>query len=121
MSAKVKKNQVGPETSETTSNRPASKSVGSELKSDSSKPIDKKKRTQSSSRKGEESSDPPASLGIDKSMRVDAKGNVIVKGGKKHRISFKPDIAQVIHVESYKEYNMESYNPSNTGCSCNLF
>ena len=38
--------------------------------------------------------------------RKDAKGNIISKGNKLYHVSFKQDFAEVIDVESYKEYNI---------------
>ncbi len=74
----------------------------------------------------------------DSKIRRDAKGNPIVKGRKKHRVSFKDvldknaDLVEVVEIESFKDYNAEELsivedknatfgNQSNTrnGCSGN--
>ena len=39
-------------------------------------------------------------------IRKDAKGNIISKANKLYHVSFKQDFAEVIDVESYKEYNI---------------
>ena len=41
-----------------------------------------------------------------KNERKDAKGNIINKLNKDYHVSFKEDFAEIIQVESYKEYNI---------------
>lgn len=77
----------------------------------------------------------------DNKIRRDAKGNVIVKGRKKHRISFKDilnknaNLVDVVDIESYKEYNAKELSileekqgtinnmniNDNTSCACIVF
>ena len=48
--------------------------------------------------------------------RVDSNGFPIMKGGKNHKIAFKDDLVRVIHIESYKKYNLESTNEATKNC-----
>lgn len=53
------------------------------------------------------------------STRQDANGNPILKGGRKHKISFKDKVEDVKVVENWKEYNADNYTTST--CYCNIF
>ena len=61
---------------------------------------------------------------ITKIIRVDARGNNIIKGQKKHVVTFcdlisKKNIAEIVPIDSYKQYNVDvSTFPEETGCSC---
>lgn len=50
--------------------------------------------------------------------RLDSFGYPILKGGRKHRVSFKEDLCKVIKVENWKSYNMDSTYEKKK-CSCN--
>jgi hypothetical protein len=50
--------------------------------------------------------------------RVDSFGYPILKGGKKHRICFREDIAKVITVDNWKMFNMDSNLAEKTKCMC---
>ena len=41
-------------------------------------------------------------------LRKDQFHNEIKKGGKEHKITFKENFAEIIFIESYKEYNIKS-------------
>jgi len=63
-------------------------------------------------------------LSITKINRLDAKGVSIIKGQKKHSLTFcdligKKSFAEIVDVESYKKYNtdMSSLNDE-PGCTC---
>lgn len=64
------------------------------------------------------------SFSITKIIRVDAKGNSIIKGQKKHTVTFcdlisRRNIAEIVQVDSFKQYNVDvSIFPEETGCSC---
>ena len=49
---------------------------------------------------------------------LDSFGYPILKGGKKHRISFKEDIAKVIKVDNWKLLNIDSSYDSRKNCLC---
>lgn len=50
------------------------------------------------------------------SGRLDANGYPIMKGGKNHRVTFKENLENVIVVESYKKYNVETTNANAKNC-----
>ena len=50
--------------------------------------------------------------------RLDSFGYTILKGGRKHRVSFKEDLCKVIKVENWKSYNIDSTYEKKK-CSCN--
>ena len=52
--------------------------------------------------------------------RLDGFGYPILKGGKKHRISFKEDMVKVIKVENWKSFNIDSSLEQKKKCFCNL-
>jgi hypothetical protein len=52
--------------------------------------------------------------------RNDAFGNQIKKGGKKHKISFRENMADVKEVENWKEYNVDDGNHGGPKC-CSIF
>lgn len=50
--------------------------------------------------------------------RLDSFGYPIIKGGKKHRISFKDDMVKVIKVENWKSFNFETNYENRKKCIC---
>jgi len=52
--------------------------------------------------------------------RSDYFGNQIKKGGKKHKISFKENMADVREVENWKQYNVDDGNNGGPKC-CQIF
>mmetsp|Transcript_56119 Transcript_56119/g.64394 ORF Transcript_56119/g.64394 Transcript_56119/m.64394 type:complete len:136 (-) Transcript_56119:232-639(-) len=51
--------------------------------------------------------------------RTDFYGVQILRGVKKHRITFRPELQNIILVESYKKYNAEDF--AQTSCHCITF
>lgn len=51
--------------------------------------------------------------------RSDSYGNQIKEGGKKHKITFKDGLFEVMEVESWKQYNQEDPNYAAKNC-CNI-
>ncbi len=80
---------------------------------------------------GSETSEKPAKIrGIiftpgtaKKRPRADRRGNAIDRGRKGHRITFRDEIrgeqiAEVIEVDSYKQFNLLAEEANTVGCTC---
>jgi len=52
-------------------------------------------------------------------VRQDANGNPILRGSRKHKISFKDKVDDIKIVENWKEYNQDNYTTST--CYCNIY
>ena len=58
------------------------------------------------------------------STRKDRRGRLIMRGSKRHRVTFKDkilktDLDEIYEVESYKEFNVVPEDPDFEKCSCN--
>lgn len=52
-------------------------------------------------------------------VRFDMRGNMILKGSKLHRVTFKRDLKEIIEIENWKIYNLVTEEDEKT-CPCSL-
>jgi hypothetical protein len=60
-----------------------------------------------------------------KLKRIDRKGKPIIKGGKKHKLTFRDlelnkELEEVFIVENYKKYNVLEPEDETTNCNCSI-